>query len=223
MNWLKKNWLWLIINILVALPLLNLLLSVKIDFSGDGLIFSYSLPQEILSRVNESGRPFGPWKMPVHITGEWSIRLIVITLCCTPLNVLFSTNKLICYRKMFGIYTFIYSTAHFIFFLADRSFVEIFSEVNFILGFIAAIIFTVLGVTSNKAAMRMLKKNWKTLQKLTYAAGILSVLHLALLGKDSWILYASIMIIGFVIRIPVVKNAISKSRKSNNELDAELA
>ncbi len=221
MNWLKKNWLWLIINLLVALPLLSILFSVKIDFSGEGALFSYSIPQEMLSRIQDSSRPFSQWKMPVHTTGEWAIRFIVITLCCTPINILAGTKKIIRYRKLFGIYTFIYSTAHFIFFLADRNFMAVFSEVNFILGFIAAVIFFVLGVTSNKAAMIRLKKYWKPLQKLTYAAGVLTVLHLALLGKNSWVLYGTIMGIGFILRIPAVRYYFSAQRKSKSELNPE--
>ena len=205
MEWMKKNWLWLIIVILFALPIINIITSLTIDLSGQGPLFGYHISGRIRAMLEQLGRSMSPWGLPLHNTGEWAIRCLIITLTCTPLCILFRSPKIARYKKVFGIYTFIYSLLHLVFFLADYSFLLIFEELNFILALVATVIIVPLGITSNKLSMRILKKKWKGIQRFAYIAGIAAVLHLALLGKDSWILYSVILTIGFIIRVPSVK------------------
>lgn len=223
MEWMKKNWLWLIIVILSALPLLSILSSLTIDYSEQGIVFGYHIPERIKAMLAHSGRIISPWGMPLHNTGTWAIRFLVVTLTCTPLCILFRNQKIARYKKVFGIYTFIYSILHLVFFLADYSFLIIFEELNFILALVATIIIVPLGLTSNKYSMRLLKKKWKILQRLAYVAGIAAVLHLALLGKDSWVLYSAILSIGFVLRVPVVKTYLAGSSSRKCEVEVEGA
>lgn len=213
MEWIKKNWLWLIIVIISALPLAETLAGLSFSLS-DGFSYSAHIPDEIKARVLRSGRHFSPWGMPVHLTGEWAIRMMVITLTCTPLSIIFNNARIQRYKKVFGIYTFIYTVLHLTFYLAEHNFLEIFSEMNLILALIATIIIVPLGLTSNKLSMRLMKKNWKKLQEFAYAAAVASVLHLALLGKDSWVLYGVILGIGFIVRTQPVK-AFFRSRKNS--------
>ena len=59
--------------------------------------------------------------------------------------------------------------------------------------------------------MKRLKATWKNLQSYSYVAIILSLLHVALLEKN-WLVYAVVVGLGFVIRIPVVKEKIIANR-----------
>ena len=63
--------------------------------------------------------------------------------------------------------------------------------------------------------MKLLKAKWKKLQSLAYIAIFLSLLHVAILDK-TWVVYAVIVGLGFIIRIPFIKTkfiAIRKNRK----------
>jgi sulfoxide reductase heme-binding subunit YedZ len=64
--------------------------------------------------------------------------------------------------------------------------------------------------------MRLLKANWKKLQSLVYAVIFLSLLHVALLDK-TWLIYAIIVGLGFVVRIPVVKKKFFELRKQRKK------
>ena len=66
--------------------------------------------------------------------------------------------------------------------------------------------------------MKLLKSNWKTLQRFAYAAILLSLLHVVLLEK-TWLIYAIIVGIGFIIRIPVVKDKIIQFRKGRKTVE----
>lgn len=143
---------------------------------------------------------------PIHLTGEWAIRWLTASLTITPLMILFGLRKVRRYRKVFGIYAFVYSLFHLLFFIADRNLIAIFEEFNFILGFVSFIIMIPLALTSNKWSLRKLKKAWTSLHKWAYAAGILAVVHVAFLERGSWAPYAVIILIGLLLRLPLIKN-----------------
>ena len=111
-----------------------------------------------------------------------------------------------------GIATAVWSFLHFIFFIWGEGLLETFTQVNYVAGFIATLILIPLFFTSNRKSMKLLKSNWKKLQSLVYLAIFLSLLHVAILDKN-WIVYAVVVGIGFVIRIPIVKNKFISIRK----------
>ncbi len=213
MQWVKKNWGWLIANVLAFLPLLGVLALINIDISGNGSFLTFDIP----SRMGEGGRGLSHAKsmfwFPIHSTGEWAIRWLTVSLTITPLAILFRWKKSTRYRKLFGLYAFLYSFLHLIFYIADKGFLEIFSETNLILGLIATAVMIALAMTSNNKAKQILKKKWKSLHRLIYPAAILAILHVALLEKGSWAVYAVIIAIGYVIRTPVVRSPLERIRK----------
>jgi sulfoxide reductase heme-binding subunit YedZ len=147
--------------------------------------------------------------------------MLVITLTITPLKILFGNSKISRYKKVFGIYSFLYTLLHLSFYLAEHNFFEIFSQINLVMALVATVIIVPLGITSNKFSMRILKRNWKKLQRYAYVAAVAAVLHLALLGKGSWLLYSVILAAGFIIRIPAVKDFFF--RKGRNGCSVEAA
>ena len=204
---IKNNWIILLVNIILMLPLMDILIPFELNFSGDGSIVTYQMPQETIEFLKQSGKEATTLWLPVHSSGEWAIRLMVATLTCTPLTILFGwrTQR---YRKLFGIYTFLYSFIHLAFFLADRGFIAIFDEFNFILGLLATVIIIPLGLTSNKWSMRLLKNKWKKIQNWSYAAALLAILHVVFLEGGAWQIYALLLSVGFILRIQPVKNYI---------------
>lgn len=211
LNWINRNRVLFILNILVLIPLLGVLSSFELNFSGLGSFLNYNIPQNVNQMLKESGKSYTPLWLPIHSTGEWAIRFFMITLTCTPISIIFGWNTKK-YRKLFGIYTFIYSLFHSLFFLADYGFFGIFDELNYIFGLLATLIIIPLGITSNKWSMKKFRKNWVNLQKLSYPAAVLAILHIVFLEGGVWELYGYVILVGFILRINVVKTFFSNLR-----------
>ena len=53
-----------------------------------------------------------PVKEITHVTGNWTLRFIIITLAMSPLQKFTKLNFWISYRRMFGLFVFFYASAH---------------------------------------------------------------------------------------------------------------
>lgn len=199
---LKKNYGWVIVTILAALPLLVIFRMINIDFS-DGLSIA------LIESAGEQGR--SSLELLYHVTGEFAIRWMTAVLTCTPFFILFGVHNLFV-RQAMGIATAAWSFLHFIFFIWGEGLLETFTQVNYVAGFIATLILIPLFFTSNRKSMKLLKSYWKKLQSLVYLAIFLSLLHVAILDKN-WIVYAVVVGVGFVVRIPFIKNKFISIRK----------
>lgn len=203
MAFLKKNYGWMIVAILAILPLFILSNMFKIDMTNG---FHLSL-------VDNGGKEgLFTLEMLYHITGEFAIRWMTAVLTCTPFFILFGVTNLFV-RQAMGIATAVWSLLHFIIFIWAEGFLETFTQVNYVAGFIAVLILIPLLFTSNRKWMKKLKATWKKLQSWAYAAIVLSLLHVAILEK-TWIIYAVIVGLGFIIRIPVIKDKFINRRKN---------
>ncbi|MDP5061412.1 MAG: ferric reductase [Maribacter sp.] len=203
MAFLKKNYGWMIVAILAILPLFILSNMFKIDITNG---FHLSL-------VDNGGKEgLSTLEMLYHITGEFAIRWMTAVLTCTPFFILFGVTNLFV-RQAMGIATALWSLLHFIIFIWAEGFLETFTQVNYVAGFIAVLILIPLLFTSNRKWMKKLKATWKKLQSWAYAAIVLSLLHVAILEK-TWIIYAVIVGLGFIIRIPVIKEKFINRRKN---------
>ncbi|MCB0213268.1 MAG: ferric reductase-like transmembrane domain-containing protein [Anaerolineae bacterium] len=240
MQWFKKNWLWLVVNIIAVVPLVIMLNSFSFDFSngivptvtieqsaappenvssGDSLAVTDSQDvstdtqvqdsQEVSDGATFEPRPHSALSGLIHVSGEWAMRLLVLSLSCTPLYILFNWRQVLSLKKATGLYAFMYATLHFLFFAAERGWLAMFNEFNFVMGLISVLIMLPLALTSTEWAMKRMSKNWKLLHRAAYAAGVFAVLHVALLGEGSAILYVVLLTIGFALRIPKVRKAIS--------------
>ena len=196
MGFLKRNYGWLIVVLLATLPLIPLLSLINFEFSN-GLAIS---PIEGYSV-----------EMLYHISGEFAIRWMTAVLTCTPFFILFGVYNLFV-RQSIGIATAIWSLLHFIIFIWAEGFLETFTQFNYIVGLIAVLTLIPLLLTSNRRSMKWLKAKWKQLQSMAYVAIFLSLLHVAILDK-TWILYAVIVGLGFVMRIPIIKETLIAFRK----------
>ena len=92
-----------------------------------------------------------------HETGEWALRLLLLTLALSPLRQWTSEAGWIRFRRMLGLYTYFYSCCHFaIWFIADHSldfagmFEDVIKRPYITLGFSAFVLLLPLALTSNQ-------------------------------------------------------------------------
>jgi sulfoxide reductase heme-binding subunit YedZ len=126
-----------------------------------------------------------PIEYITHFTGDWTIRLIVLTLAVTPLRRLLRVPELIRFRRMIGLFAFFYGSLHFLtWFGLDKffDFHEILKDVlkrRFIIaGFAAFLSMLPLAITSTTGWIRRLGgKRWQRLHRLIYFSAIAAVIH----------------------------------------------
>ena len=202
MNLIKKNYGWVIVAILALLQMLVIINMFDVDLSNG---FSLSL----IEGKGADGKT--TLEMLYHVSGEFAIRWMTAVLTLTPVFIIFRVMNLFV-RQAMGIATAVWSFLHFIIFIWTEGFLETFTQVNYVAGFVAILILIPLFFTSNRKSMKYLKSNWKKLQSFAYAAIFLSLLHVAILDK-TWLIYAIVVGIGFIIRIPFIKNKFIERRK----------
>lgn len=125
-----------------------------------------------------------PVEAITHGTGEWGLRLLLITLAVTPLRRLTGWNQLIRYRRMLGLFTYFYAVLHLLTYLwLDQFFVwqdvlqDIVKRPFITVGFLAFVLMTPLALTSTNAMMRRLGRQWARLHRLVYAVAVVAVVH----------------------------------------------
>lgn len=117
-------------------------------------------------------------------TGDWALRILLITLAFSPLIRITRWNNIIQYRRMFGLFAFFYVCVHLTSYIVLDQFFD-FSEIiddvfkrPFITaGFSAFILLIPLAVTSTKKMVERLQYRWIQLHRLAYVIAILAVLH----------------------------------------------
>jgi sulfoxide reductase heme-binding subunit YedZ len=124
----------------------------------------------------------------LHPTGEWGARLVIITLMATPLMMLFKGWRgprwLVRNRRYFGVAAFGYALLHTVFYLMSEPWARVVDEMTALdmaAGWLAFLIFLPLAATSFNWAVRRMGTWWKWLQRWTYAAAILTLVHWAAL------------------------------------------
>ena len=126
-----------------------------------------------------------PAEAIMHVTGEWSLRILLLTLMVSPLKEISGWRWPMTLRRMLGLYTFFYATVHLVSFahfylgwtgailleeLVERPYVTV--------GSLAWLLMLPLAVTSTRNMQRRLGRNWRKLHRAVYPAAILACLHL---------------------------------------------
>jgi len=128
----------------------------------------------------------------IHHSGEWSARLLLLSLAITPLRLYFSEstwpNWLLQRRRYFGIAAFLFAVAHTLVYL-DRKIgsgllLQEAAEFSMWTGWLALAIFTPLFLTSNDASVRRLSRRWKKLHRWVYLAALATFMHWIFVAFD---------------------------------------
>jgi len=126
-----------------------------------------------------------PAEYVIRATGDWTLRLLCVTLAVTPLRVMLGVPELAKLRRMFGLFTYFYVVLHLLCYSwLDMGFewpeiaLDIAKRPFILVGFSAFVLLTPLALTSFNRAIRGLgAKRWQWLHRLVYVVAMLAVLH----------------------------------------------
>ena len=157
-----------------------------------------------------------PVKEITHVTGNWTLRFIIITLAMTPLQKFTKLNFWISYRRMFGLFVFFYASAHMMTYVGidyrfDWSSIgdDIVKKKFIFAGFLAWLLLVPLALTSSKKMIKLLRDKWKKLHKLIYIISLLGIIHYLWLVKVVTIeplIYLIIIVILLTLRVKMKFN-----------------
>lgn len=199
-GWQRQSF-WWAVNLAAAAPLLLMLWEYSQGVLG----------VDIVNAINNR-------------TGRTAIILLMLSLACTPLNILFGWRLPSTVRKSLGLWAFAYALLHLLNFVGlDYAF-----DLNFLLqdavlqkpyilaGLLALLILVPLAITSTRGWMKRLGRNWKRLHQFVYAAGVLAVLHFFWQAKaaERWepLLYGLGLGLLLLVRVPAVRRRLAALR-----------
>jgi sulfoxide reductase heme-binding subunit YedZ len=133
-----------------------------------------------------------PIEYITHSTGDWTLRLLLITLTVTPMRSLLHLPQLIRFRRMLGLFAFSYGCLHFLTYVwLDKFFDtrDILGDIGkrpFVtIGFTSLMLMAPLAVTSTASWIRRLGgRRWQLLHRLIYFSGLAGVIHYYWLVKS---------------------------------------
>jgi sulfoxide reductase heme-binding subunit YedZ len=147
--------------------------------------------------------PARPVNEAIHSTGNYTIWLIVLSLCVSPTRRLFMAPKLINMRRTLGVTAFCYAVLHFTLYFVQEKFdlakiaSEIALRIYLTIGFVALLGLIALAATSTDAMIRRLGPRWNTLHKIIYPIAILGIIHFMMQTKVD--ITEAVMVGGFLI------------------------
>jgi ferredoxin-NADP reductase/DMSO/TMAO reductase YedYZ heme-binding membrane subunit len=151
------------------------------------------IPVAILGyRVYANDLSANPVEFIEHYTGDWAIRLLLVTLCVTPLRKLTGWSQLSRFRRLLGLYTFFYAVLHFLTYLwFDQQFdpMAILGDISkrryITVGFLSWVCMGALATTSTAGWVRRIGlKSWQRLHRLVYVSAAAAVIHYYWLVKS---------------------------------------
>ncbi|MCZ2074865.1 MAG: sulfoxide reductase heme-binding subunit YedZ [Bryobacterales bacterium] len=144
-----------------------------------------------------------PIEYITHATGDWTLRLLLITLAISPLRKILRFPQLIRFRRLLGLFAFFYGFLHFLTYILLDQFLDFPAMLQDIgkrpfitAGFTSFLLLLPLAATSTAGWIRRLGgKRWQQLHRAIYLSAALGVLHYYWLVKSD-------------IRMPVFYGAI---------------
>jgi len=163
-----------------------------------------------------------PVEALTHETGEWGLRILLITLAVTPLAKLTHSGWMIHFRRLIGLYCFFYVLVHFLVYLIfdlslDFGFLleDILDRPYITVGFFGFLILLLLALTSPISIRRKMGRLWDRLHKFVYLAGVLGVIHFLWITKaddTEPMIYGTVFLLLMLFR---VKNFSKRMRRSD--------
>ena len=164
-----------------------------------------------------------PVETITHETGEWALRMLLLTLVITPLRKLTRWSSIMRVRRMLGLYAFFYVSVHLLtyvwldaFFSLAYIWEDIAKRLYITAGFTGFCLLLPLALTSSNMMIRRLgAKRWQRLHRLVYFAALAGVLHFWWLVKADVrepIVYAALLAALMLARAPPVSRRLSRAR-----------
>jgi sulfoxide reductase heme-binding subunit YedZ len=125
-------------------------------------------------------------------TGRIALTLLVVSLACTPANMLFGWPSALRHRRTLGLYAFIYAAVHLLILVGlDYGFAfrllraDLTGKPFIWVGAAALWILAAMAATSFPVWKKRLRRNWTRLHRLAYLAVLLVVIHFAWARKGN--------------------------------------
>lgn len=152
-----------------------------------------------------------PVETILRTTGDWAIRLLLLSLFITPLRWVLQSSILIKFRRLLGLFAFFHSSLHLLIWFSlensldwsliwadilDRSFIT--------MGMATFLMLLPLAVTSTQGWIKRLRKKWTILHKLVYPASIAGMVHFLWIQKADLLeplIYSSILALALCARL----------------------
>jgi sulfoxide reductase heme-binding subunit YedZ len=140
----------------------------------------------------------------IHFAGDWTVRILWITLAVTPAARIFKEGRVLLTRRILGVAAFAYVFCHLTLYTVDQMFdfamvaSEILRRFYLTIGFIAIVGLAVLAATSTDRMVRRIGGlNWNRLHKLIYPIAILAEIHFLLQTKND--IFQPTLMLGFLL------------------------
>jgi sulfoxide reductase heme-binding subunit YedZ len=121
----------------------------------------------------------------IPTAGIVAVRLMIAAMAIGPAAELLGSGTvsrwLLARRRYFGFAAFLYALVHLVLYVIDLgSIADILDEIpehSIWTGWLALLLMALPGCTSTDAAMRLLRRNWKRVQRMAYPAALITALH----------------------------------------------
>ena len=127
----------------------------------------------------------------MHVTGEWAMRILILTLLMSPLREWRGWRFPLKVRRMLGLFAFFYACVHLVSFFQfftgwglERLLEELVERPYVTVGFGAWLLMLPLALTSTRKMQRRLGRNWRRLHRLVYPSALLVCLHIIWLSRS---------------------------------------
>ena len=149
-----------------------------------------------------------------HYSGEWGLRLLLLTLAMTPLRHFSGRAEPLRIRRLLGLWAYVWICLHFSIYLtfdlewSVAPLIEDLGKRRYItVGFLAWLLLLPLALTSTQRWQRRLKRRWQQLHRLIYPAALLGCIHFLWLVKSDLrepLLYLAILLglLALRLRLP---------------------
>ena len=156
--------------------------------------------------------------------GAVGLAFLIASFSITPISILAGKSNLKPVRRPLGVYGFCYIALHLLayawlsnYFEWDLILRDIGERRAMSVGLLAFVLLIPLALTSTSGWQKRLGRRWKALHRLVYFAVPLSILHYFWLERDiqDWVLvYAILVGLLFVVRLPVIRQFITRRRQN---------
>jgi sulfoxide reductase heme-binding subunit YedZ len=130
----------------------------------------------------------GPGANPIeeitHVTGDWGLRLILLSLAVTPARRWLGWRQIAPLRRTLGLAGFTYACLHLSTWALldhgldlDEIFEDLAERPYVMVGMAAFSLLLTLAVTSTRRSIKRLGQRWVKLHRIVYAAAVLAVIH----------------------------------------------
>lgn len=160
----------------------------------------------------------------INETGTWAIHFLLLTLTLSPLAKWLPSPEPMQFRRMIGVYTFVYALAHLFTYVLfelqlDMALVasEIVSRPYIIVGMLALILLLALTATSFKRIQRNMGRKWQKLHNSIYIILPLALLHFSWSQKTFWQEPVWYWMLGILLMSPRIKRWYINSQRARQK------